>query len=1514
MAEEELHGPCVRNPLATSGGADFANPTHDSIWKVARQLKKEQLSLYNCLASVLSDAAFVSEIRALYPTLPLLANLRCGLWYTRQPDGTCYFKSTDGHNGNWSFSCTRLNLHVAELAARQGGVIVVDATRKGKRFPDAMTKTIPIWAAVINRAVARKRAEAAEAAQRQAADAAASAGVEASAAAEAAAAAIAVAASEAEEQSAEACMHVQRLAAAAALVAAAAEAAVVAELAAAKPCEVAHAAGEHNSEHAAASCGDGSSATASTNSASRAYAGRCAATPPPLRAAAVARVAEAESCGRVGSLSSWLDSPLALADCWEAAKAVRARKAAVMAAAAAASATAFAAGSAAGSEAAACGPVCDLVTGAPAGKAPHIGGGALAADGCGNCDVREAEVELDGTDVPPAPGTQPPTEDGSIAALMAAAAAGSGAHVCVAIQPPLSPWAAAELQQLPLGSPTPSVHGASGALQALAQAADTASEASDVPTDAGIVAACLDANAAEASGSAAAARAASGDVDLAAASAAHVSCSPEEAWRSGCVVVEGVDGGEGAHPRPDRQHGQGHHSVGCQVPEAQQGSADGAEDDGGGRPHEPACGRSGSGRAGKGCGSCGTCSAAAGGVVCSSASATASGSGSDTSCCSASRSSSCVSEHSDGEAVRGCGCVEAAAAAIEAEAGEAESTDAGARSGEGEADGERSGVWSSCGCEGDVDESGAEGFSFCSAGGPTCAWPQPRGVPARRSWAGAAPCPSEPRRTAALVWRSANGRCSGGGGGGGHTSGGDSEDLTPTPAGAATASGCGGAVGLDNFSFPVCRPSCDGAQHSGSNSRNSSTEDSGNNAAAAVAPTPTEWDTGLHLPLWISSNERLQIEKRLDGWVDALLRMGADVEGLARSLSKPLRPLWITQSSTIWVDQVAQPDSLPFTPLYLVSASQPHSYVRQAVVTVSSGGGSAGGRCESGIGSGGSSSTGRRSGGGCAGGSDADGDSSDGIAAVGRSSGDGRAKHHVQKQQHHHQRRGGRRRRHSCDGGAADDAGESQPHAWTYMYVPGAGDDEESWAAGLTPAVFWAHQAALLAAGPAGVHDAVQKILADEQTALAEHGENSTVAGGGAAAAAAAHDYVAPTDAHHLLPAGCRAAAGGAVAVAGPGGLWWLGGTRIALGDFAAGAAPGCWQHVDAVLSVGGTQHPSMSGEAGQEALAVWAHTLEERAQRERHHPHQPAQVQAHGGQHAQAVQGQDEQELAGGQVEGQVQEEGQAPGPQREHLEEAEPAGADAAIAPAGAGSSAFTNAGAAGGAAESSDDQGFTFPPLPLPLPLRPAGDSVSGDPFHCARLNALDPAQETRAHLHLGHYHHDHAQHQHHHHHHHGHHRHVPRYLHLPIQHFKHHRTSLLDALEPALRFLSHHLSRGHTVLIHDINGLDTCVCVAVALLLACYSPTGTSSNGPITSTDADGACATAAAAEDACGLAWAQSYKAGRGVSEVTKDSVRQRLAWLSAHYPAARPTRGMLRQVFNHFVRQTNGASGDGDAD
>jgi tRNA A64-2'-O-ribosylphosphate transferase len=82
--------------------------------------------------------------------------------YTPRPDAEAYFKSTDGHNGHWQFSTTRLNWHIALLAAQSGGCMLVDATRRGKTFPDALTKTVPLWCAVINRAVAshRQRAQA----------------------------------------------------------------------------------------------------------------------------------------------------------------------------------------------------------------------------------------------------------------------------------------------------------------------------------------------------------------------------------------------------------------------------------------------------------------------------------------------------------------------------------------------------------------------------------------------------------------------------------------------------------------------------------------------------------------------------------------------------------------------------------------------------------------------------------------------------------------------------------------------------------------------------------------------------------------------------------------------------------------------------------------------------------------------------------------------------------------------------------------------------------------------------------------------------------------------------------------------------------------------------------------------------------------------------------------------------------------------------------------------------------
>jgi tRNA A64-2'-O-ribosylphosphate transferase len=91
------------------------------------------------------------------------------------PSAHAYFKSTDGHHGNWSFNLRRPNIHLLSIAASHGGyvampsflfllkkifqvlfcsrLILVDSTRAGKRLPDALSKTVPIWCAVINRAI-----------------------------------------------------------------------------------------------------------------------------------------------------------------------------------------------------------------------------------------------------------------------------------------------------------------------------------------------------------------------------------------------------------------------------------------------------------------------------------------------------------------------------------------------------------------------------------------------------------------------------------------------------------------------------------------------------------------------------------------------------------------------------------------------------------------------------------------------------------------------------------------------------------------------------------------------------------------------------------------------------------------------------------------------------------------------------------------------------------------------------------------------------------------------------------------------------------------------------------------------------------------------------------------------------------------------------------------------------------------------------------------------------------------
>ncbi|DAA77107.1 TPA_exp: Uncharacterized protein A8136_6873 [Trichophyton benhamiae CBS 112371] len=140
----------MREPISL---ADIQFPAaSQNISHLLSDLRRSALSITNRLRSMETDSIFVQEISDYYG-LPLVANERCGSWYI-PPDkkvGSSYFKSTDGHMGQWDFSLRRLNLQVLDILKKYGGCVIVDSTRRGKTMPDAMGKTIPIWCAVMNR-------------------------------------------------------------------------------------------------------------------------------------------------------------------------------------------------------------------------------------------------------------------------------------------------------------------------------------------------------------------------------------------------------------------------------------------------------------------------------------------------------------------------------------------------------------------------------------------------------------------------------------------------------------------------------------------------------------------------------------------------------------------------------------------------------------------------------------------------------------------------------------------------------------------------------------------------------------------------------------------------------------------------------------------------------------------------------------------------------------------------------------------------------------------------------------------------------------------------------------------------------------------------------------------------------------------------------------------------------------------------------------------------------------------
>jgi hypothetical protein len=137
--------------------------------------------------------------------------------------------------------------------------------------------------------------------------------------------------------------------------------------------------------------------------------------------------------------------------------------------------------------------------------------------------------------------------------------------------------------------------------------------------------------------------------------------------------------------------------------------------------------------------------------------------------------------------------------------------------------------------------------------------------------------------------------------------------AVPTAAAAAAAAADDGNSTCSASSvarLPPSSPSAYSSCSSDSELSNTSSRSAGTAQAAAAAAADSaadaevEWDTALHLPLWVPAHERQAIEAKLDGWVERLLEVGADVRGLAAQLRKPLRPLWVTQDSLIWTNQV----------------------------------------------------------------------------------------------------------------------------------------------------------------------------------------------------------------------------------------------------------------------------------------------------------------------------------------------------------------------------------------------------------------------------------------------------------------------------------------------------------------------------------------------------------------------------------------------------------------------------------
>lgn len=162
----------------------------------------------------------------------------------------------------------------------------------------------------------------------------------------------------------------------------------------------------------------------------------------------------------------------------------------------------------------------------------------------------------------------------------------------------------------------------------------------------------------------------------------------------------------------------------------------------------------------------------------------------------------------------------------------------------------------------------------------------------------------------------------------------------------------------------------------------------------STSPFTADWDCSLHLPFWVSDTEKAAIDDRVEEWIKELDASGADIASLASCLKKPLRPLWISQKTVIWLNEVPDHDSWDFTPIILVSASSQSGIIQNRTTS-----------------------------------------------------------------------------------------------EFSWNYIPGAGDDEESWARGLTPNLFWKNAYDLINSGPDICNQKVADIVEKDRVYRAQRGQ-----------------------------------------------------------------------------------------------------------------------------------------------------------------------------------------------------------------------------------------------------------------------------------------------------------------------------------------------------------------------------------------------------------------------------------------